>query len=882
MKRFIPLSLAGVLAVTGWMAPLSAQAASQANFRDVAKSHWANQAITKLALRDVVSGYEDGSFRPTESVTQLQAVVLAIRNMGLAEQAPLYKSKTIPYTVPDWAKGDIALAIEKGLLKTEEKTFSPDSPATRAWVAQLMVRMVGKESETNLLSLQDSATFIDQKDIPNWATSYVKTAVKYELLTGYQEGGGYSFKPNRAVTRAEIAAMLSGSEKLLNIENDRVHSGYVQALAGDKISIKRTNGQLVTHTITKDTLFYANGKAADIEQVKPSARLFVIVEDGKLRYVEVLDSAEGNQTLSAEVEKSYPDEGMLVVKTDKGDLLTYQLDKQTPVTSGSGTAGSLKDLTKGDAVLLTLSSAGSVVSITRIREGSENEVQGTVHDIDMVGKLLMVKTAGGAFKAVQLDANTVLEYKGKRFPTMDELRVGDSVQVEMKSGVAFKIVVLTVKGEEVLNGMVKSINPAERFITVQDAKGAIQAYRVADNAAITIAGLAKPLLADVKVGDSIDMKIDNNLLSSLTVKNRTASPDISQSGMLTGAVFAVDTTNRILSFKNTKGDLTAYEVSKDASYIVDGISNPTISDIKKDMNISIQLDHDKKIIYVNADNRAKGQVLSVNKDDRLLTVKLITGETKVYIIDKSVDVVIYDERGTSLNDLRVNDNISMRLKSNKVTNIDVERSYIYRVTDVNEGSKRFTGRSSERGEERNFYVDGSVAVSVPAIPYARINDIKKGDTVKVTYLGDTLKSLTVVPNTFGQIVSVNAEVSKIRVKDYNGVTTEVAIPAGSPIKVNDRTYSSLTALHAGDRIQIAESSNGAKEILVLKKISTTFNQLDPAYRDRVYTADGSYYIEDSLFARQPNLNQLLDSLKRGDKVNLYLMDNKLFDIEKAN
>lgn len=884
MKRFIPLTLAGILSVTGLSLPSEAQAASQASFRDVAQSHWANQAVTKLALRDVIAGYEDGSFRPTETVTQLQAVVLAIRNMGLAEQSALYKTRTIPYTVPEWAKGDIALAIEKGLLKPDEKNFSPNSPATRAWIAQLMVRMIGKESEANLLALQGGGTFTDEKDIPDWAASYVKAASKYELLTGYKEKNGYSFKPNRAVTRAEIAAMLSGSEKHLNIENDRMHTGYVQAMAGDKISMKRTSGQLATYSVTKDTIFYGNGKAADIGQVKPSARLFVIVEDGNLRYVEVLDGAETNRTISAEVEKAYPEEGMLVVKTVSGELLTYQLDKQTPVTSSTGTASSLKDLAKGDAILLTLSPEGSAVSITLVREGSDSEVQGTVHDLDMAGKLMMVKTASGAFKAVQFNTNTVLEYKGKRFPTLEDLRTGDSVQVQQKDGVATKIVVLEIKNDAGLNGTVKSVNTVERFVTVQDAKGTMQVYRVADNATITIPGLAQPQLADIKVGDSIDMKFSNNLLSSLAVKNRTATPEASKDSALTGTVFAVVDTNnnKVLSFKNGKGELVAYEVKSNAIFMVNGESKQ-LSNIKKDMNISVQLDQDNKIVYVNADNRVRAQVIAINKDSRLLTVKLNTGETKVYFVDKSVNIVIYDERSRDIGDLRANDNVYMRLNdsNNTVNKIEVERSYIYRVTNVNEGSNRFTGEN-DRGNSRYFYLDGSVTISVPGVTYPRIADVKTGDTVKVTYMGDTLKSLAVVPNTIGQVVSVNAEISKMRIKDYNGVTTEIAVPAGSSIKVNDRNYTTLTALQPGDRVQISEASNGLKNIVAMKKISTTFTQLDASYRDRVYTAQGSYYIPDSLLARQPNLNQFLDSLRRGDKINIYLMDNQLFDIEKAN
>ncbi|MCC3377995.1 hypothetical protein, partial [Cohnella sp. REN36] len=65
--------------------------------------------------------------------------------------------------------------------------------------------------------------------------------------------------------------------------------GYVQGIAGDKISFKRSKtNQLATYSFTKDTAFYTNGKAVGVDQIKPSSKLMVIVENGVLRYVEVL------------------------------------------------------------------------------------------------------------------------------------------------------------------------------------------------------------------------------------------------------------------------------------------------------------------------------------------------------------------------------------------------------------------------------------------------------------------------------------------------------------------------------------------------------------------------------------------------------------------
>lgn len=885
MKRFIPLTLAGVLSVSGLVIPSGAQAAPGAGFRDVAQSHWATQVVNKLSLRDVIAGYEDNTFRPNESVTQLQAVVLAIRNMGLTEQAALYKTKTIPYTVPDWAKGDIALAIEKGLLKTSEKNFNPNAAATRAWVAQLIVRMIGKESEVNLIAAQNGATtFTDGSTVPEWAENYVKAASKYGLLSGYPEKNGYSFKPNRTVTRAEMAALLSGAEKYLEIENDRVQIGYVQGIAGDKISFKRSKtNQLATYSFTKDTAFYANGKAVSVDQIKPSSKLMVIVENGVLRYVEVLSGAEANKTISATVEKVYVEEGMLVVKTDDGQLVTYQVDSKIPVGGAvGGTASSVKDLLRGDAIFVTLAPTGGVLSITRLHEGAESAMEGTVHDIDTVGKLLMIKTASGAMKAYKFNDSTYVEYKSKRFPTVGDLIKGDNIRVETEKDIVTKIIVLEAKqAASGTTGTVKAIYPSERFMTIQGANNTIQSYRIADAATLVVPGVISPLLSDIASGDQLEYKVDNNVITSITVKNRAANPDGRYNDLLSGIVFAVDASNRILTLKNSKGDLVGYEVLKNASFVVDGVPDPTLSNIRKDMNVSIQLDQDNKVVYVNADNRVKGQILRVDTDTKLLTVRLTTGETKVYVADKSVDVEIYDERGEDIDDLRINDNVSMRVSNNKITDIDVERSYVYRITEVNESSERLSGEN-DRGNSRSFYLDGKITLTVPGVPYPKAKDVKKGDTVKATYLGDTLKSLAVIPSTFGQVVSVNAETSKIRIKDYNGVVTEVSIPRGSNIRINDRDYTNLTALKAGDRIQLSEASNGLRNIVVLKKVATVFQQLDAAYRDRIYTAQGSYYLPDSLFARHPNLDSLLNSFVRNDKINIYLLDNQVYEIEKGS
>ncbi len=98
-RRFMTLLLTGaVLFLTSALQPLSAAAAG---FKDVPASHWAYDAIARAAAESWVDGYSDGTFRPSQQVTEaeflkllLAAAVpgeLTVRQAGETWSAPYYK-----------------------------------------------------------------------------------------------------------------------------------------------------------------------------------------------------------------------------------------------------------------------------------------------------------------------------------------------------------------------------------------------------------------------------------------------------------------------------------------------------------------------------------------------------------------------------------------------------------------------------------------------------------------------------------------------------------------------------------------------------------------------------------------------------------------------
>jgi len=76
------------------------------NFKDVGKDHWAKDYIEVAAKVGMVSGYEDGTFRPDNLVTHSEALTILLNVHGL-------KSK-VNSSTHEWPKNYLIYSITKG------------------------------------------------------------------------------------------------------------------------------------------------------------------------------------------------------------------------------------------------------------------------------------------------------------------------------------------------------------------------------------------------------------------------------------------------------------------------------------------------------------------------------------------------------------------------------------------------------------------------------------------------------------------------------------------------------------------------------------------------------------------------------------------------
>lgn len=101
-------------------------------------------AINKAAELDVVD--RTVPFRPNEAITRVEMAEMLVRGLGLKSAAAiLEKENSLPFTDVAKNSGYVAAAYAVGLTKgTSATTFSPDSTATRAQAAAMLVRIYEK------------------------------------------------------------------------------------------------------------------------------------------------------------------------------------------------------------------------------------------------------------------------------------------------------------------------------------------------------------------------------------------------------------------------------------------------------------------------------------------------------------------------------------------------------------------------------------------------------------------------------------------------------------------------------------------------------------------------------------------------------------------
>ncbi len=153
-----------------------------------------------------IKGYEDGSFKPSGTMTRAEACTIITRLLTTESAIKgKYESAFTDVNSGDWYHDNIAYLENLGLLKSYSGTFIPNQPITRAEFVELVYNI-------GLLSGGDkNGAFTDvSADHPRY--NVITAAGKAGLVNGYDNGDGtFSFKPDATITRAEVVKVINNA-----------------------------------------------------------------------------------------------------------------------------------------------------------------------------------------------------------------------------------------------------------------------------------------------------------------------------------------------------------------------------------------------------------------------------------------------------------------------------------------------------------------------------------------------------------------------------------------------------------------------------------------------------------------------------------------------
>ncbi len=161
--------------------------------------HWAEQDITKLSSYGIISGYQDGTFKPNNNLTRAELVTIINRMLNNTTQNTRY--------IPDinsksWYYAEIRKGIDSGFIEGDkEGNVRPDSLITREEAIVMLQRaLVPTNSELIVTGYSDFDT------ISPWAKDAFSTFITKKYISGYNDN---TLKPKSNITRAEVVKIIT-------------------------------------------------------------------------------------------------------------------------------------------------------------------------------------------------------------------------------------------------------------------------------------------------------------------------------------------------------------------------------------------------------------------------------------------------------------------------------------------------------------------------------------------------------------------------------------------------------------------------------------------------------------------------------------------------
>lgn len=179
-------------------------------FSDV-KNHWSSPYVDVLSTRNIINGYEDGTFKPNNNTTRAEFYKI-INSLGGFNKT--YAVSFSDVQRDDWYHKEVAKGIKAGYITPTTGNLHPNRPITR----EDAMRIIGYVYNVTPNS-QGLDKFGDKGNFKNETRGYAGALVNLGIVDGFPDGNIY---PTQQITRGEISKLLSVCIEKLGAPNNNI------------------------------------------------------------------------------------------------------------------------------------------------------------------------------------------------------------------------------------------------------------------------------------------------------------------------------------------------------------------------------------------------------------------------------------------------------------------------------------------------------------------------------------------------------------------------------------------------------------------------------------------------------------------------------------
>jgi hypothetical protein len=210
------------------------------------QGHWAQTFIESLAVREIIRGFPDGTFRPEAPVTRAEFAAMirkAFPEYGVIRNGVEFADVPVMH----WAYNAIQEAYRIGFLQGYPgNTFAPNQSIPRSQILVALANGLNLTTPGTSNTILNTA-YLDSDNIPDFARNAIAAATENGLVVNYPTLN--RLNPQKIATRAEVAAFiyqaLVKTGDLPQVSNsDRASTyivGYQPPTTPEEISLPTSN-----------------------------------------------------------------------------------------------------------------------------------------------------------------------------------------------------------------------------------------------------------------------------------------------------------------------------------------------------------------------------------------------------------------------------------------------------------------------------------------------------------------------------------------------------------------------------------------------------------------------------------------------------------------